>query len=115
MDMLRADICYRPLRLGWAIRSGDFDSLRKVFRFSHTLWGGRFNPVIVVDEADRAKRLVELFRVDVVWPFGDAGDVTAFPGRFPHLINPFRIKSLIVGNAREDKRAQLLDIDSTPR
>jgi hypothetical protein len=113
MDMLRADICYRPLRLGWAVRRGDLDSLREIFRYSHTLWGGRFNPVIVIDDADRAKRLVELFRVDVVWPLGDGPDVTAFPDRFPHLINPFLFKSLIIGNARQDKRAQLLDIHST--
>lgn len=113
MDTLRVDICYRPLRLGWAIRRDDFDSLRKVFRLSHTLWGGRFNPVVVVDDADQAKRLVELFRVDIVWPFGDAANVTAFPERFPHLINPFFHESLIVGDMQNDKRAQLLDIHST--
>src|SRR5271169_4022558 len=113
MDTLHADICYRPLRLGWAVRRGDFDSLRKIFRFSHTFWGGRFNPIIIVDETDRAKRLVELFRLDVVWPFGDSADVTAFPDCFPHLINPFLFKSLTVGSPREDKRAQLLDIQNT--
>jgi hypothetical protein len=110
MDTLRVDICYRPLRLGWAIRRGDFDSLRKVFCISHTLWGGRFNPVIVIDDADSAKHLLELFRVDVVWPFGDGEDATAFPDRFPHLINPLLIKSLILGNKPDHKRAQLLDI-----
>lgn len=113
MDTRRIDICYRPLRLGWAIRRGDFDSLRKVFRLSQTLWGGRFNPIIVVDEGDEAKHLVELFRVDVVWPFGDAGEVTAFPDRFPHLINPFFGKSLIFGDSVGNGRAKLLDIHNT--
>ena len=47
MDTLRVDICYRPLRLAWVIRRGDFESLRRIFRVSHTLWGGRSNPVIV--------------------------------------------------------------------
>lgn len=113
MDTLRVNICYRPLRLGWVIRRGALDSLRTIFHVSHTLWGGRFNPVIVVDDADQAKRLVELFRVDVIWPVGSAVDVTAFPDRFPHLINPFLVKSLTVGGAREEKRAQLLDIHNT--
>jgi hypothetical protein len=112
MDTLRVDICYRPLRLAWAIRRGDLASLRKIFCLSHTLLGGRFNPVVVVDNADQAKRLVELFRVDFIWPAGDAAEVTAFPDRFPHLINPFPIESLIVGDAPEDKRTQLLDIHS---
>ena len=110
MDTRRVDICYRPLRLGWAIRRGDFDSLRRVFRLSQTLGGGRFNPIIVVDETDDAKRLLELFRVDVIWPFGDAGDVTAFPDRFPHLINPFFGESTILGDARQNKRAELIDV-----
>lgn len=112
MDTLRVDICYRPLRLGWAIRRGDFDGLRQVFRLSHTLWGGRFNPVIVVDDAEFAAQIVEGFRVDVVWPVGDAKEVTRFPDRFPHLINPFLQKSLILGRGGEDRRAQLLDIHS---
>lgn len=112
MDTLRVDICYRPLRLGGAIRRGDFDSLRKIIRLSHALWGGRFNPIVIVNNLDQAKNLVELFRVDVIWPVGDGAEVTAFPDRFPHLINPFLIKSLILGEDREDKRAQLLDIHS---
>jgi hypothetical protein len=42
-----------------------------LFRFSHTLWGGRFNHVIIVDDADKAKRILEMFRLDIVWPFGE--------------------------------------------
>jgi hypothetical protein len=109
MDTLRVDLSYRSLRLGWALRHGDLDSLRKVVRFSHTLWGGRYNPIIIVDEAEQAKRLVETFRVDIIWPVGDAL-VSSFANNYPHLINPFLIKSLIVGNEPKDKRAQLLDI-----
>jgi hypothetical protein len=110
MDTLRIDICYRPLRLGWAIRAGDFDALRQVFRLSHTVWGGRFNPILVVDDADQARDLVDLFRVDVVWPVGDTEQVNEFPKRFPHLIKPFFEKSLFVGDVRGGRRAQLLDI-----
>src|ERR1700731_1431214 len=97
MDTLRVDICYRPLRLGWAIRHGDFDALRRSIRLSHTLWGGRSDPVIVVDDTDHATRLADLFRVDVLWPVGDAQEVTGFPNRFPHLINPFFHDTLFVG------------------
>jgi hypothetical protein len=36
MDTLRIDICYPPLRVGWAVRRGDFESLRRIVRWSHT-------------------------------------------------------------------------------
>lgn len=113
MDTLRVNICYRPLRVGWAVRRGDFDSLRKIFRFSHTLCGGRFNPVIIIDDVEQAKRLIELFRVDVIWPSGETQDVTSFPDHFPYLINPFFHESLIVGHLQKDKRSQLLDVHNT--
>lgn len=83
MDTLRIDICYRPLRLGWVIRVGDFDALRQVFRLSHTLWDGRFNPILVVDEQGDVKDLVELFGVDFLWPAGDTEPVN--PGRVPGM------------------------------
>ena len=60
MNTLRIDICYRPLRVGWAVRRGDFDSLRRIVRWSHTLWGGRHNPIVVAENADNANRVPEL-------------------------------------------------------
>ena len=73
MDTLRVDICYRPLRIGWAIRAGDFDAYRRAVRYSHALWGGRFNPILMVDSDAEASQLIELFRVDVVVPLGGGG------------------------------------------
>ena len=29
MDTTRVDICYRPLRIAWAIQSDDFESFRQ--------------------------------------------------------------------------------------
>lgn len=110
MDTLRIDICYRPLRLGWVIRAEDFDALRQVFRLSHTLWGGRFNPILVVDEPGDAKDLIELFGVDFLWPVGDTEPVTEFPKRFPHLIKPFFDQTLFTRDMRGGGRAELLDI-----
>ena len=89
MDTLRVDICYRPLRIGWAIRAGDFDAYRQAVRYSHALWGGRFNPILVVDHEDEAQRLVDMFRVDFIWPLGDSQEMRDFSNKFPNLINPF--------------------------
>ena len=32
------------------MKNGDVDALIRAFRLTHYLWGGRFNPVIVIDE-----------------------------------------------------------------
>jgi hypothetical protein len=78
LDTLRIDICYRPLRVGWAVRRDDFDSLRRIVRWSHTLWGGHYKPIIVADDPDHAKRTAENFRIDMIWPVGDDPQVKAF-------------------------------------
>ena len=110
MDTLRVDICYRPLRVGWVIKSGDTDAFRQAIKFSHTLWGGRFNPILMTDRENEARRLIDLFRVDLLLPIGTDDEVKAFPKKFPHLINPFFHDSIFIGGAKERKRAQLLDI-----
>jgi hypothetical protein len=58
-------------------------------RLTHTLWGGRFNPIVLVDRPEEAKQLIERFRADVIWPVGDAVAVKDFPKQFPYLIDPF--------------------------
>ena len=112
MDTLRVDICYRPLRIGWVIKSGDIGAFRQAVKLSHTLWGGRFNPILIADREDEARRLVELFRVDLLLPVGDTDEVKTFAKKFPHLINPFFHDSIFVGSANDEKRAQLLDIQN---
>lgn len=110
MDTIRVNICYRPLRIGWAIRSGDIDAFRRAVRLSYALWGGRFNPILVVDREEEAERLVDLFRVDMVWPVGDTDDVTAFPKKFPYLITPLFPETLFVEGFHKRRHAQLLDV-----
>ncbi len=110
MDTIRVDICYRPLRIGWAISSGDIEAYRRAVCLSYALWGGRFNPILIADREEETKRLVDLFRVDVVWPVGDTDEVKTLPKKFPYLINPFFHDTLFVGSSTERKRAQVLDV-----
>lgn len=110
METARVDICYRPLRIGWAIRAGDIDAFRSAARLSFALWGGRFNPIIVVDHQEQAKSLVDVFRVDLILPVGDSETVQSFPKRFPYLEKPFFHDSVFVGDAEGGARSQILDI-----
>ena len=110
MDTVRVDIAYRPLRIGWVIKSGDFRAFREAVRLSHTLWGGRFNPIMFADREDEARLLVDLFRVDFLLPVGDSEEVNQFPTKFQHLINPFWHNTLFIGGPKESKRANVLDV-----
>lgn len=110
MDTLRVDICYRPLRIGWAIKSGDIKAFRQVVKISHTLWGGRFNPILVADREDEAKQLANLFRIDMLLSVEKSPDLADFPKKFPHLINP--IPSIFVDGPNGMKNS-LLDVQNT--
>lgn len=109
MDTVRVSIVYRPLRVCWAIKGDDKDSFRRAVRANHALWGGRFNPIVVVDRPEEACSIVDTFRADIVLPVGDSADVKAFADRFGHLISPFLREGAFAGKGN-DAHAQLLDI-----
>src|SRR5665213_916396 len=97
MDTVRVNIAYRPLRICWAIAAGDVAAFREAVRTNHALWGGRFNPIVVVDRASEARALVEAFRADFVQPLGESEKVKEFAGTFAHLISPFFDDGVFVG------------------
>lgn len=109
-DTVRVDISYRPLRIGWAVRDGDLDAIRQAVRYSYALWGGRFNPILVIDREEEARQLIELFRLDVICPVGDSQEVKDFPKKFPHLIQPFHSDSVFVKQEQWKSFSWALDI-----
>jgi len=112
MESIRVNVCYRPLRIAWAIRAGNMQGFRTAVRLSNALRGGRFNPIVIVDEQDQAEDLVNLFRVDVILPIGDSDAVRSFPNRFPYLIKPFFHDSIYVGTGEYGSPCQVLDIEN---
>lgn len=110
METVRVDICYRPLRICWAIAAGDLAAFREAIRLTHTLWGGRYNPVVIVDHPEHADQIVDVFRPDFVVPIGTSHAVAEFPQRYPHLINPFFHEGLYFHGVHGDTHAQVLDI-----
>jgi hypothetical protein len=111
MDTVRVDIVYRPLRIAWAIHSSDRESLRHAVRLTHTMRGGRYNPIVLVDRPEEARQLIEVFRADIVWPVGTSKEVTDFPGMFPHLIDPLH-GSLFLRHGSERGHAHVLDMQN---
>ena len=99
-------IRYRPVRLGWCVREGNWDDLRSVLRSAHPLWGGVFGPILSVGAADQAARLVGLYEVDALFPAADDPQLRAFVDRFPHLRWPACI-GRFSSRAREEKGTRL--------
>ena len=110
MNTLSVTVRYRPIRIGWCVRAGDFAALREALKLTFTMWGGRYNPVIPVDDFEAASLLIRLFRVDVLWPVSDDAVVKEFIKRFPHLPNPFFQEELFVPHGNGTRSPQLLDI-----
>jgi hypothetical protein len=74
------------------------------------MWGGRFNPIVLVDQPEEARETIEAFRADFVIPRGTAEQVTNFPTQFPHLINPLLPKDLFLRHPGQTTRAHVLDM-----
>lgn len=76
MTNLSLSVRYRPVRIGWCVRHGNWDDLRHALRLTHIFWGGKFNPVIPVGPS--AMNLVRQFRVDVLFPVNASPEATEF-------------------------------------
>ncbi|HKS72914.1 MAG TPA: hypothetical protein VJQ82_06920 [Terriglobales bacterium] len=109
MDTVRVDLVYRPIRICWAIAPGDIGAFRKVVRLNFTLWGGRFNPIVIVDGTEQPDELVEAFRPDLIIGMGADPAIAAFIEKYRYLGNPFFHDGLFTGSGGE-ARAQFLDI-----
>lgn len=93
MDTLSLRITYRPLRIGWCVRHRNMDDVRRTLRRTHTLWGGRYNPIIPVGTDVDGRGLVRSFGVDVLYPAAEVPELTEFAESFPYLRWPGHFRS----------------------
>src|SRR5262245_20231615 len=93
---------FRPLRVAWCIRDGREDDLQRALQLTTCLWGGRYNPIIPVGHT-LARRCVEFFRADLLFPIADDPTVSTFIEAFPHLRWPIFPREIFVtdGQARQ--------------
>lgn len=109
-NTLRVDLSYRPLRIGWAVKSDDIAGIRHAMTCSHAMWGGRFNPILPVDQEKTASELVELYRLDSIEPVGTDPAVVAFPDKFPHLVAPHIDRGIFVKADEGQSFSRVLDL-----
>lgn len=103
-------IRYRPVRLGWCVREGNWDDLRSVLRSTHTLWGGVFNPILSIGDADHAAQLIRLYEVDALFPAAEGPQLRAFADRFSHLRWATLHRALFIQGSGGRGHATFLDI-----
>jgi hypothetical protein len=103
-------IRYRPVRLGWCVREGNWDDLCSVFRFAHTLWGGVFNPILSIGDPDHAAQLIRLYGVDALFPAADDPQLRVFAERFSYLRWPSVHRTLFIQGSEGRGLATFLDI-----
>jgi len=103
-------IRYRPLRLGWCVREGNWDDLRKILRYAHTLWGGMFSPILSIGDTDHAVRLARLYEVDALMPAEEDVALTTFVERFPYLRWPGVHRRLFIEGGGGRGHTTCLDI-----
>jgi hypothetical protein len=103
-------IRYRPLRLGWCVREGNWDDLRSVLRSAQALWGGVFNPILSIGDADHAAHVVRAFEVDALFPAADDPLLRTFADRFSHLRWPSVHRTLFIQGSGGRGLSTFLDI-----
>ena len=88
MSTLPLHLRYRPVRIGWCVQTGNPDHLNTALRLTHAFAGGTFNPLIPVDDKILAEYLVDLFRVDVLFPVEQTDQLTKFVSAYDYLAWP---------------------------
>jgi hypothetical protein len=64
-------------------------SATRAMEYAHTIWGGRFCPIIPIDNLDYAEQLVDAFDVDALFAMTEDAQMGKFLARFEHLCWPF--------------------------
>ncbi len=98
-------IKYRPVRVGFLIGDGSTEDLRKAVQINTILWGGIYNPIIPVNKnhLDYAKRLIDLFRVDILYKVSETDEIKQLHEDYPWLRDPSHFGGKILGQYWDDK------------
>ena len=111
MGPINLRVRYRPLRIGWCIKTDDLTEFRTAARLSHTFWGGAFNPMIPLGDKTIAKRLIDNFQVDCLLCISQTSEGDQLLQEHQHLEWPHSYKELFVDYwGRGRRTAAFLDV-----
>jgi hypothetical protein len=109
MNSTNLRVRYRPVRIGWCIRDGNFDDLRRAMRLSHVFRGGIFNPIIPIGAA-HAAGTIRKFRVDVLMDIDEAPEIKRFINGIESLPWPLRDSPGLFRNSHGIFQPNFLDV-----
>lgn len=115
MSSLAVRLRCRPVRIGWCVQRGDFDAFRQAARRSFSLWGGRYNPIIPIDNKEEARRLIDLFRVDCLYQATNTNTVKDFINNQDHLPWPDYHGGFVMDKGHGGKASTFADLLSPTR
>jgi hypothetical protein len=107
MGNLQLSIRYRPVRIGLCVRQDNWSDLRHLLTVSHTLWGGRFNPLIPIDTA---QEFIEAFQVDCLLASCEDDEFKALGEAFPYLDWPGLVPGLYRKISEEKSVCNFIDV-----
>lgn len=81
-------LSYRPVRIGSLVSQRSLSQLAKAASLSTALWGGKFNPIIPINDGPLSEQLIRTFQVDLMLPIEQNEDSRRFVERFPELHAP---------------------------
>jgi hypothetical protein len=86
-------------------------AFRTAVRYSHALWGGRYNPIVVIEDEEEAAQLLDAFNVDTIFRIGNSEQLKAFSKLFSYLIKPWLSDDeIFVSGGWGETASQVLDI-----
>ena len=85
VTLVNLKVSYRSVRVGWCVRLGKVEDVRRVLGWAHAIWGDRYNLIIPVGAGVDAEKLVSRFRADTLFPAFDDSNLKAFADSFSHL------------------------------
>jgi hypothetical protein len=110
LGSLSINLRYRPVRIGWCVQRGDLAAFRHSARRSFSLWGGRFNPIIPIDDPTEARALIDLFRVDCLHAATKSEAATAFIESQAHLPWPDYQGRFVIDHGHIGKTSTFADL-----
>src|SRR5438309_650389 len=106
MPATTLNVHYRPIRTGFCLRSGDLDSLAYAFDLAVTVCGGRFCPILPVDDPKYCDEVIHALRLDALYAMSDDPLVKEFVEARDFIRWPFIVKNFLDA----DLKPQLLSV-----
>jgi hypothetical protein len=110
MSTASISYAFRPVKIGWLVESTSMAQVRRAMRLSTMLWGGRFNPIVPLDDPPVAKRIVSRFGIDVLFPIAEDDVAAPLVREYDWLRWPPMLGGVLGGEQIGPAAATFLDV-----